>query len=101
MANFAIGEGSAYKACAILHSGFPVEVASQITAPLLALCSKDEPESDYAKFEPALKVEHRIVRFPNMVHGWLSARGDLAKSEVRRGFDQGYDMILEWLDKYL
>jgi dienelactone hydrolase len=82
--------------------GFPgPDIAAKIKAPILALLSKDEPESDYAAFKPALKVDHSIVHFPTMVHGWLSARGDLAKLEVRKEFDKGYDMMLEWFGKHL
>ncbi|TKA75331.1 hypothetical protein B0A55_05558 [Friedmanniomyces simplex] len=33
----------------------------------------------YADFKPVLRVENRFER---MVHGWLSARGDLEKEEV-------------------
>ena len=39
--------------------------------------------------------------FPEMTHGWLSARGDLADEMVRQNFDKGYAMMTEWFRKYL
>ena len=78
-----------------------MKIAEQISVPVLALCSKDEPESEYAAFKPVLKVENRFVHYPEMVHGWMSARGDLSKEEVRRDFDRGYAIVLEWFQKHL
>lgn len=52
-------------------------------------------------FKPALKVESRFEHFPGMVHGWMSARGNLGEEEVRKDFDRGYEMILEWFGVYL
>jgi len=72
-----------------------------VSVPLLALCSKDEPESEYAHFKPALSVEHRFEHFPEMVHGWLSARADLSKEEVRQDFQCGYDMVIDWCQKHV
>jgi hypothetical protein len=102
LVNFPIGKDTPFKAAAQCHAGWPKGgIAEQVSIPLLALNSKDEPESEYEHFEPALKVEHHFEAFPEMVHGWLSARGDLSKENVRRDFDKGYLMMLEWFDKYL
>jgi len=100
-ANFALLPPTSYLAATILHPGFPITCAPRIACPLLVLCSKDEPESDYAEYVPLLKVPHSVVRFDDMVHGWLSARGDLERGEVRKGFDNGYALIGEWFRRYL
>lgn len=99
---FAMGKDTPFSACVQCHPGFPgASVAAEVSAPLLSLCSKDEPEKEYAHFKPELKVEHRFEHFPNMVHGWLSARGDLANVRVRAGFEEGYNMMLDWFRKHL
>ncbi|KYG44059.1 hypothetical protein M433DRAFT_70282, partial [Acidomyces richmondensis BFW] len=100
-ANFALLSTTPYLAAAILHPGFPVSYASHIVCLLLALFSNDEPESDYADFVPLLKVPHRLVRFDDMVHGWPYARGDLSQEEVRKGYDNGYALMIEWFEKNL
>jgi len=97
---FACGKNSPFAICAALHPGFPEEVAAEVSVPYLALCSKDEPEEMYKDFEKLLKVPKKIVPFPEMVHGWLSARADLSKPKVREEYDRGYEMILEWFRSF-
>jgi len=102
VANNAISKDTPFSACAICHPGFTdADLASQISVPLLALCSKDEPESEYQDFKLALKVEHRFEMFADMVHGWMSARADLSKANVQADFDRGYAMVLEWFEKHM
>lgn len=102
MSAYAIGKDTPFAACVQCHPGWPgPDIASQVSIPLLALCSKDEPESEFMDFKPALKVEHGFEMFPEMVHGWLSARADLSKPAVQEDFDKGYRMMLEWFQKHL
>jgi len=100
--NFALDQHSRFTAAVQCHAGWPaVDIAETVSRPLLALNSKDEPDSEYKDFQQAIRVTTRFVDFPNMVHGWLSARGDLSKRDVREEYDCGYEMMLEWLGKYL
>lgn len=102
VANFLLDAQSPFLACAELHPGFPgKEIAERIARPILALCSKDEPEKEYAHFQPHLKVDANFIHFPDMVHGWMSARGDLWKTEVQIQFQRGYEMLAEWFSRYL
>ncbi|OQO13751.1 hypothetical protein B0A48_01981 [Cryoendolithus antarcticus] len=102
IAPYAVGKDTQFKACAMLHPGFPgAKVAGEVTVPVLALCSKDERESEYAEFKPALKTEHEFHEFPEMVHGWMAARGDLGSPEVERDFWRGYELVLHWFQQHL
>ena len=102
VSNFLLGASSPFSACVQLHAGWPgKEIAESVIVPILALNSKDEPETQYAHFKPHLKVEARFEHFPTMLHGWMSARGDLQKSEVLKAFQKGYDMLVEWFDRFL
>ncbi|KAF2717337.1 alpha/beta-hydrolase [Polychaeton citri CBS 116435] len=102
VAAYAVGETAPFSVCVQLHPGFPSsEIAGKVSVPLLALCSKDEPESYYKDFKTALRVENRFEVFPEMVHGWLAARGDLAKPIVREQFNQGYQMVIKWMQGHL
>lgn len=99
---YAIGADTPFTACVECHPGFPeVEVAEAVTIPLMALCSKDEPEKDFAHFQPALKVPNYFEVFETMVHGWLSARAELDKDDVLTEFNRGYAMMADWFKKYL
>lgn len=44
-------------------------------------------------------IDHKM--FSNMVHGWLSARGDLKNEEVRKAYEEGYSMMLGFFGKWL
>ncbi|CAK4032396.1 AIM2 family [Lecanosticta acicola] len=102
VANCLLAAGSPFEACAQLQPGWPgQEVAERVAKPILALCSKDEPESDYAHFKPYLKVDAKFVHFPKMIHGWMSARGDLYRPEVQRDYQRGYEIVAEWFMRYL
>lgn len=89
-------------ATAVQVSGFPSEeLAASIARPLLVLCSKDETVSEYAHIRPHLRVEARFSHFPGMVHGWLSARGNLSRYEVQQDFQRGYEMLGHWFAQHL
>lgn len=36
-----------------------------------------------------------------MLHGWMSARGDLSNPEVEEQFQGGYRMLAQWFEKHL
>lgn len=102
VSNFLLGADSPFSACAELHPGFPgKEQAQKVSRPILALCSKDEPQSIYAHFKPHLQSTFKAIHFPSMVHGWMSARGDLYKVDVQREFQQGYELIAQFFAQRL
>lgn len=102
VSNFLLDSKSPFKACAELHPGFPGKsVAEKVARPILALCSKDEPEITYAHFRPHVRTEFKAVHFSSMVHGWLSARADLYKPEVQKEYQRGYEMVADFLTQRL
>jgi len=75
--------------------------ASSVRIPMCILASGDEDLVDIQKYGTCLKGEHRIETFENMVHGWMSARGDLEDEVKRDGYERGYQILLEFFAKYL
>lgn len=102
VASCLLAAGSPFEACVQVYPGWPgQEVAERIAKPILAVCSKDEPESEYAHFRPFLKVEAHFVHFPDMIHGWMSARGDLYRPDVQRDYQRGYEVVAEWFMRHM
>ncbi|KAJ4303266.1 hypothetical protein N0V90_002159 [Kalmusia sp. IMI 367209] len=94
-----------FSAIAQLHPGFaPQKIASQIRIPLLAICSKDETDGEAQTFmthlSPEIAYKH-YIRFGDMEHGWLSARGDLKNDDVKKAYEKGYALLLDFFAKYL
>jgi dienelactone hydrolase len=42
-----------------------------------------------------------VERREEMVHGWMSARGDLGNEIVRREYGRGYQKLVDFFGKYL
>jgi len=75
--------------------------AEKITIPHLVLASKDEDPGQIREFEEGLKGEKYVETFGGMIHGWMSARGDLEDEEVRKEYERGYKTVLEFFEKHL
>lgn len=103
--SYCSGLGTPFSAVAELHPGFVgKKVAEQISIPLLAVCSKDESEEEVKAFVERLSPNipyKQWERFPTMEHGWLSARGDLEDEQVRKAFDEGYKLMLDFFGKWM
>jgi uncharacterized C2H2 Zn-finger protein len=39
--------------------------------------------------------------FPNQVHGWMAARGDLEQEKVKKEYERGYKMVLDFFHKHM
>lgn len=52
------------------------------------------------RLNPEIPYKHYIT-FPTMEHGWLSARGDLKDEEVRKAYEEGYKLMLDFFGKWL
>ena len=103
--SYCSGPSTPFSAVAELHTGFVgKKIAEQISIPILAIASKDEPEKDVQRFmndlNPDLKYKNYAL-FPTMEHGWLSARGDLKNEEVRKAYEKGYTMMLDFFGEWL
>ncbi|KAM0798098.1 Alpha/Beta hydrolase protein [Usnea florida] len=72
-----------------------------ITIPYCLLPSKDEDKDAVKAFADAIKVEKYVETFGDMPHGWMAARGDLTKPEIKEGYKRGYETVLNFFHKYL
>lgn len=61
---------------------------------------KTKPKKEWRPFVDNLQVEHHLELFPDMIHGWMSARGDLEDEKVRKEFQKGHQMVLDWFGKH-
>lgn len=76
------------------------EDAAKVTVPLAMLASKDEPADQVKAFGEALKTPSYVETF-QQVHGWMSARANLADAEVRSEYERGYQVSLDFFGKHL
>jgi len=65
------------------------------------LSSEEESDQEVDEWVAALNVEHYVERFPDMRHGWMTARGDLRDEKVRKAFERGYAVVGGWLGRFL
>ena len=75
--------------------------AKGIKAPLCMLASKDEDAEAVKKFGENLTVEKHIETFSDQIHGWMAARADLEDEKVRKEYERGYAVLLDFYHKYL
>ena len=91
-----------WKAAAIAHPAMldPSD-ATGISIPFAVLASKDEVAADVQKFSENLEGPKVVRTFDKQIHGFMAARGNLEDSSVLEDYQQGYQMILEFLGNYL
>ncbi|KAL9581193.1 MAG: hypothetical protein Q9212_004039 [Teloschistes hypoglaucus] len=75
--------------------------AKGIKVPIVLLPSKDENAEDVENFRKNLSVEHRVETFWDQVHGWMAARGDLKDEKVKKEYERGYGILLDFFGKHL
>lgn len=75
--------------------------APGITIPFIMLPSKDESKEDVEKWEKGLKVSSQVEWFPDQVHGWMAARADLDDAKVKKEYERGYKLVLDFFHKHL
>ena len=72
-----------------------------ISIPICMLPSGDENQEDIKGFQEALTVPNYIETFADQVHGWMAARADLEKENVKKAYERGYSVVLGFFHKYL
>ncbi|KAI9698083.1 MAG: hypothetical protein M1820_007591 [Bogoriella megaspora] len=98
---------SKFDACVGCHPGFvSPQMASQIRVPVLAMLSEEEVDDPdrkpfYEALNPEVKQGTKFVEFHDMVHGWMSAKGDLGNEKAREGYIKAYDIVKGWLEEHL
>lgn len=75
--------------------------ALKISVPFATLASGDEKKEDVEAFGANLKGEKLVEFFADQGHGWMAARADLGDEKVRKGYQQGYQMVINFFEKYL
>ncbi|OJJ46563.1 hypothetical protein ASPZODRAFT_2129701 [Penicilliopsis zonata CBS 506.65] len=71
--------------------------ADAVMVPMAVLASGDENADILDEYIARLPRGSQLTKFPEMIHGWMSARGKLAEPEVKRGFEAGYQIVLDFL----
>ncbi|KAK7746611.1 hypothetical protein SLS62_009332 [Diatrype stigma] len=77
------------------------EEAKRITVPMAVLASAGEDADVVRRYGDSLQGEKYVETFGGQVHGWMSARGELEKAEVRSEYERGYKILIDFFDKYL
>ncbi|KAH8717069.1 hypothetical protein GQ44DRAFT_712818 [Phaeosphaeriaceae sp. PMI808] len=100
--NLSSQEGTSFKVAASVHPAMVAADDAPGTAiPFIMLPSKDEPRDDVEKWQKGLKVPHQVEWFDDQVHGWMAARADLENERVKKEYERGYKLVLDFFHRYL
>jgi dienelactone hydrolase len=100
--NLSSFENTPFAASVSVHPAMvAADDAPGITIPFAMLPSQDESKEDVAAWEKGLKVPHLVEWFPEQIHGFMAARGDLEDPKVKNDYEKGYKVVLEFFHKYL
>lgn len=102
------GARHVFRAAVQLHPGLidPKE-AAEIRIPTCLLASKDEVADEIRAYDAALltgendRGKKHVETFEDQVHGWLSARADLADQAVRAEYERGYRIVVKFFAEHL
>ncbi|KAF1916706.1 dienelactone hydrolase family protein-like protein [Ampelomyces quisqualis] len=95
-------ENTPFKAAAACHPAMvAADDAPGISIPYIMLPSGDEPKEDVDKWQKGLKVPNVVEWFPDQVHGWMAARGDLEQDKVKQEYERGYKLVLDFFHKHM
>jgi dienelactone hydrolase len=102
MTSLSSGSDTPFSAAAQCHPAFrdPSE-ALNVSIPMCLLPSMDEDVEDVKQYMENLKGPKRAETFKDMVHGWISAKGDLEDPHKKEEFERGYRILLEFFGQYL
>jgi len=95
--NLVSQQGTAFKAAAACHPAMvdPSD-ASGVTIPYAMLPSKDEDKDAVEKWQQNVKVKNIVEWFPDQVHGFMAARGDLKDDKVKKEYERAYQILLNF-----
>ena len=90
-------EGTPFKAAASCHPAMvDANDAAGVTIPFAMLPSKDESKEDVEKWQKAIKVKNIVQWWPEQVHGFMAARGDLNDPAVKGDYEKAYSLLLNF-----
>jgi hypothetical protein len=96
------GKDSLFKVAGAAHPAMvDPEDASMVSIPFLMLPSKDEDKEAVAGFEKNLKVTKEVHTFDDQIHGWMAARGDLSDEKVKKAYEKGYQLVLNFFHEQM
>jgi dienelactone hydrolase len=100
--NLSSQKDTLFKAAASCHPAMvDANDAPGITIPFIMLPSKDEPKDDVEKWQKAVKTKNTVEWFPNQVHGFMAARGDLKDDAVKADYEKAYQMLLNFFHEHM
>jgi dienelactone hydrolase len=96
------GSGTKWTAAAEVHPAMvDPEEAKGIKIPMCMLASMEEEAETVKKFGENLTGPKVVERFDDQVHGWMAARGDLKDEKVKKEYQRGYQMLLDFYHEHL
>ncbi|KAK4958564.1 hypothetical protein LTR28_005514 [Elasticomyces elasticus] len=75
--------------------------APGVTVPYAMLPSKDEDKEAVEKWEKGLKVKGVVEWFPDQLHGFMAARGDLEDANVKKEYERAYGFLLNFFHTHM
>jgi len=100
--NLSSQKDTLFKAAASCHPAMvDANDAPGITIPFAMLPSKDEPKDDVEKWHKGVKTKNIVEWYPNQVHGFMAARGDLKDESVKADYEKAYKTLLNFFHEHL
>ena len=78
--------------------------AEVVSVPMCVLASGGEEKEKVDAYREGLEKNGKryfVGRWEEMVHGWMSARGDLGDEKVSREYERGYQKLVDFFGMYL
>ncbi|GAB7360066.1 hypothetical protein MBLNU230_g7586t1 [Neophaeotheca triangularis] len=100
--NLSSQQGTAFKAAAACHPAMvDPNDAPGVTIPYAMLPSMDEDKEAVGKWQQGVKTKNVVEWFPDQVHGWMAARGDLKDDKVKKEYERGYKTLLNFFHEHM
>jgi len=95
--NLSSQEGTRFSSAVSIHPAMvDANDAPGIKIPFAMLPSGDESKADVQKWAEAVKVKNIVRWYPDQLHGFAAARGDLKDEKVRKAYEDCYKVVLDW-----
>ncbi|KAF9738227.1 hypothetical protein PMIN03_001970 [Paraphaeosphaeria minitans] len=100
--NISSFEGTLFKVAAAAHPAMVAgDDAKGVVIPFAMLPSGDEDRTEVEKWQKNIKTPNVVEWFPDQIHGWMAARGDLEQEKVRKEYERGYKLLLDFFHKHM
>ncbi|KAF4551811.1 Dienelactone hydrolase-like protein 3 [Elsinoe fawcettii] len=95
--NLSSQKDTLFKAAAAVHPAMvDANDAPGVSIPYIMLPSKGEDKGDVEKWQQGIKVKHQVEWFSDQEHGFMAARGDLKDPSVKKQYERGYNLLLNF-----